>query len=561
MDGRKTIYGRAPHRHEYGEKEMKDYFLQEEAVTKIQVAAIVVIIIVALIAGVAYYGTQRPSQQKIGLLGYAWSNVWVFWDPSETFSSEITVLNSVYEPLLWYDYESKAPKPCLATSWEASPDAMHWTFHLREGVKFHCGHKFNATAVKYSIERNMKLHKGSSYIWDPVDNIEILDEYTVRFNLKYPAPLDLIATTGYCSQPYCPICTEEHGHDWFYEGHDLGTGPYYVEKYDKAKEILYLRKFDDYWGGWTGKEFEQIIVYAIPEPSTAKMMLEKGELMIDNYLPSDMIEDLKKNPKIKIVTTPSWQNMLGLLNTQEPSPLHNKLLRQALSYAVPYEDAIKYVRGGYAIQSYGCIPVGILGHSDTLPQYNYNLTKASELLAQAGYPNGTGLRPLILIHEAGDDEQRKFAELYKAELAKIGVTLDIREMEWTAEMAMIAGPPEQRQDIFLFYWWPDYADPYSWLGSMFHSVAPEDIVFEAAYYNNSNFDHLIDEARKISATDKVKAQEMYEEAQRLLIDDAVALFIYDWTYVRPLRVELKGYVDNPAYSNAWNLHDMYWEEG
>ncbi len=538
----------------------KKVFPQKKAVTKIQAVIIAVIIVVAVVLGWFLIKPPAPAEEKVGVFAWVGSDVWVFWDPGETFSNEISILNSVYEGLTHWDSVSKTVKPLLATSWSVSEDVMHWTFHLREGVKFHCGHKFNASTVKYSIERNIEGGKGASYIWACVDNIEILDEYTVRFNLQYPAPLDVIACAGYCSHPYCPICTEEHGHDWFYEGHDLGTGPYYVEKYDKAEELVVLRKFDDYWGGWTGKEFDKVLMYAIPAASTVRMMLENGEVFLVDHLPFEMVKDMEKNPKIRIQTAPSWQNMFGLLNTQEPSPLSNKLLRKAISYAVPYEVCCSEIRYGYATQSHGIIPAGILGHSDTLPQYNYNLTKARELLAQAGYPDGEDLEPLVLTYNAGDEDERKFAEIYKAELAKIGVTLDIKAMTWTAQMAKAAGPPEERQDIFLFYWWPDYPDPYSWMLSMFHSVAPEDIVFECAYYDNPYYDDLIDEAYKVTGIDPAKAQEMYEEAQRILIEDAAALFIYDWTYVRPMRVELKGYIDNPAYPNAFNLYDMYWEE-
>ena len=128
------------------------------------------------------------------------------WDPSVAFSLEVVMLVSVYEPLVWYNPPGSKEllRPALATSWETSDDGLTWTFHLRKGVKFHDGEPFNAAAVKYSIDRTMKMKKGAYYVWSAVKEIKVVDDDTVQFLLKEPAPIDLIASSQYAAYIFSP---------------------------------------------------------------------------------------------------------------------------------------------------------------------------------------------------------------------------------------------------------------------------------------------------------------------------------------------------------------------
>jgi len=108
------------------------------------------------------------------------------------------------------------------------------------------------------------------------------------------------------------------------------------------------------------------------------------------------------------------------------------------------------------------------------------------------------------------------------------------------------------------YWWPDYPDPYTFLGPMFHSE--EEIVFNLAYYDNPDYDQLIDEGFAIAGTNRTRAEELYIQAQRILIEDCPVIFFFDMQYVRPKRASLKGYVDNPAYAHVVFWYDCYREE-
>ena len=522
--------------------------------------AVVVVGVVAAAGYGIYEVTKPPPKPSIAIYAYLTTNVVVFWDPSETYSNEVIVMNNAYEQLVRYDPLQDKYLPVLATDWKASEDGLTYDFNLRKGVKFHCGDDFDANSVKYSIERNLKGWdgggpRGASYIWGPVKEITVVDDYTVRFALQYPASLLNIASAAYCAHMYCPKHTEQYGHDWFTEGHELGTGPYVIEKWDKELDQVTLAKFEDYWGGWAGKHFDKVVIKSVPEWATARLQLEAGDADIVDRLPYEDIEALEKVQGIEIVRTPAYQNMFGFFNTKKP-PLDNKLVRQAISHAVPYQDIVNYVMRGNARQSKGPVPYGMWGHGEEVLEYTYDLTKAKELLTKAGRPKG-GFS-LLYTFNAGDEYERRSGELLKAELEKLGITLELRGMPWEEQWGLAtAENPKDRQDIFVMYWWPDYPDPYTFLGPMFHSE--ETIVFNFGYYSNPEYDKLIDDGSAITGTDREKALSMYIQAQQKLVEDAPSIFFFDQQYARAKRTTLRGYVDNPAYAHVVFWYNCYRE--
>lgn len=528
-------------------------------VTRRTISAVAIVIIVAAAIVTAYWVTRPspPPKEMVGVYGYTTSDVVMSWDPSDAFSNEIVVMQNIYEPLVRYD--SKADKfiPVLATSWESSADGLVWTFHLRQGVKFHTGNEFDANAVRYSINRTITRGQGAAWIWSSVQEVKVVDKYTVQFILQYAAPLTSVAASSYAAYILDPKAIEEGGADFFAQANEVGTGPYMLERYSKAEDMVVLKKFPDYWGGWEGKHFDKVIIKAVPESATARQLLEAGEVDILDDLPYEDVAALKTKPGIEIVTTGSFQNLLAFFNTQRP-PLDNKLVRTAVSYSFPYEQVLRDVMSGYATQARGPIPKGMWAYSEEVPQYTYDLQKAKQLLTEAGYPTG-GLS-LTLTYNSGDENERKTAELWKSEAAKIGIDLAIRGMTWEQQWDMAKSPtPEARQDIFMMYWWPDIAgDPYSFVYNMFHSE--KEPVFAMSYYNNTRFDGLIDEAFTISGVDRARAKQMYVEAEKILVEDAVAVFIYDQQYVRIKRTSLMGYVDNPTYPHVVFFYYTYRQE-
>ncbi len=476
------------------------------------------------------------------------------WDPSVEFSNGIIVLNNVYETLLKYDAVNNKIIPELATDYKKSEDGLVWTFKLKEGVKFHDGTDMNAESVKYSIERTIQMKKGASFIWNCVQEINVLDPYTVEFKLKYPAPLDLITSCGYAAFIFSPTAAKSNQKDWFSKGNEAGTGPYMLQSYTRGDEVI-LTKFDDYWKGWEGKHFDKVVIKKVSETSSRRQMIEKGEADVTIELPYEDIESLRDNKNVNILEEPSYTNLVGFFNT-EKKPLDNKLVRQALSYAFPYEDVVKYGMGGYAEQAKGPIPKGHWGHGDNLFQYKHDLEKAKELLAQAGYPDG-GFK-LLFTYMSGDESEKKAAELYKSELAKLNIELEVRGMPWDSQWEMAKSKnPEDRQDMMVMYWWPDYPSPYSWLYNLYHSE--EEVLFNLSYWENEEFDKIIDTADQMSGIDRDEAERLYIKAQETLIEEAPSFYPYDKQCVWVMSNSFKGHTGNPIYPNVVFFYNTYRE--
>ena len=239
----------------------------------------------AIITGCS--GGQQQSTQttenKLKIAYYAFiSEPYIDFDPSVEYSNGIIVLHNIYETLTRYDINTEKIEPLLAEEWTSNEDGTVWNFKLRQGVKFHDGAELNAEAVKKSIERTMDLQMGAAYIWDCVDEIKVIDDYTVEFVLSYPAPLDLIASAGYAAFIISPNAVDKDT-GWFNEGNEAGTGPYKVQQVTKGEEVI-LAKFDDYWKGWSDNQYDRVIIKKIPESSSRRQLVEKGEAQITSGL-------------------------------------------------------------------------------------------------------------------------------------------------------------------------------------------------------------------------------------------------------------------------------------
>jgi peptide/nickel transport system substrate-binding protein len=519
--------------------------------TKIQIKFAAVGIATLLIMLTAFAGQAAKLPKE--LMVFASTDSVTTWDPSASYSVELTYMANIYEPLIWVSPpgSDKPFEPALAEKWEAAPDGLRWTFYLRKGVKFHDGGMLNAQTVKDSFERTMTMKKGAAFILDPIKEIKVLDDYTVQFNLKYAAPFDRIAASAYAAWIISPKAVK-NDRKWFDEGHEAGSGPYMVESYKPDEEIIF-KKFDGYWKGWNGAHFDRVVVKIVKEATVAEQMLDSGEADLAMRVPPESSRTFNEKKCCDRLVGPSFMNYAIHLNTAK-FPFNNKLVRQAVSYAVPYENMIEVGLAGLGRQAVGPIPYGQFGHDENLFQYKYNLEKAKKLMAEAGYPDGIKA-DVMFTYAHENDVEKAIAPLLKENLAKIGISVDIRPMIWNAQWELMKGGSAKAQDMAALLWWPTFSDPYETLYSLWHTEEKPDWNF--SYYKNPEFDKTILAA--YSTPDQSKAMALYVKAQKMLIEDAPSIFLFDVEMPIFKRRELKGVVINPNYPRVSFWYTMYKE--
>jgi peptide/nickel transport system substrate-binding protein len=508
--------------------------------------------VVALMAAL-FPGYGQASELPKDILVYACTDSITTWDPSVSFSVELTYLANIYEPLIWVapPGSDQEFRPGLAEKWEKSADGLTWTFHLRKGVKFHDGSMLNAKAVKDSFDRTKTMKKGASFILGPIKEIKALDEYTVQFDLNSVAPLDRIVASAYAAWIISPNAVGKD-QKWFEAGNEAGSGPYMLEK-SKPDEEIVLKKFDDYWGGWDKPHFERIVVKIVKEAAVQEQMIDSGVADLGNRIPVESMKAFDQQECCHRLVGPSFLNYALHLNTQK-APFNNQKIRQAVSYALPYSEMVEISLGGLGRQSVGPIPYSQFGHDKNLFQYSQNIEKAKDLMAEAGFPNGIKEK-IVYTYAAENQVEKAFSPLVKEALAKIGLDVEIRPMIWNAQWDLMKGGPEKAQHMAALLWWPTFSDPYDTLYSLWHSE--EKPFFNFAYYKNPAYDKLIDEAYTTPVA--AAAEALYFQAQKILVEEAPSVYLFDVELPVFMRNELKGYVINPSYPRVAFFYDMYKE--
>lgn len=517
----------------------------------------IVLILLMLLAGGCGTGPGDDTVQD-DILVVAHTAEVTTWDPSSSFSTEVTYMANIYETLMIANPEGSAEpfSPALAEEWAVSEDGLEWTFYLRDGVFFHDGERMDAAAVKKALDRTIEMGEGASFIWAPVTSIEAVGDLELKITLSEAAPLDRIVSSSNGAWIMSPAAADQET-DWFEAGNAAGTGPYMLESYRSGEELV-LVGFDDYWRGWEGKHFSKVVVKIVSEAIVQRQLLESGDVHIASVVPIEAIATLEADPNLYVYREPSFYNYFGFLNTSK-APLDDVLVRQAVSYAINYQGIMDIATGGFANQSQGPVPQGLWPWHKDLPQYSYNIEKARELLVEAGYADGTlGGINMVLTHASENPAHTRYAPLIKESLAEIGINLEVRPILWTQQWAMAKeSAPAEAQDIFLLLWWPTYADGYDNLSSLFTSSMSG--YWNLSYWENATYDQLIDEAYSLCVVDVDTSRDKYFEAQKMLVDEAVALFFYDPQEILPMSASIKGEALNQCYPRVIFFYNLYLE--
>ncbi len=360
-----------------------------------------------------------------------------FFDPAWRFSSTDANPNvNIYEPLVRMN-RSFEIEPALAVSWEPLDDAT-WQFTLREGVTFHNGEPLNADTVVAWFERLQTLEEdvptaASSIDQLPlVERVEKVDDLTVNFVSSEPNPtlLRRLATYYLLITPLQPF--EENGPEAL-ANVAVGTGPYRFVEWVKDDHVL-LEANPDYWGGVP--LVQQLEFRPVPEPSSRVSALLAGEAQIVEALPLPGVDQLNGTDAAEVRSVREATRIYwGQWNAMGNEYLQDLKVRQALNYAVDKQAIIDSILGGHAEQNASCVTFESFGYAD-VPEYEYNPELASQLLAEAGYPNGgfTITLDAALGRSTGDAE---IVQAIISYLGEVGVTVELQQQDFANYLAML----------------------------------------------------------------------------------------------------------------------------
>ena len=435
-------------------------------------------------------------------------------------------------------------EPMAAESWKASPDGMVWTIKIRKGIKFDDGTPLDAKAVKFSFERVLKIGKGPADNLGAIKTVEVVDDSTVKITLKNPfGPFIQTLATDAGSIVNPNVMKREKDGDlaqgWLAQNTD-GSGAFKMTEWTRGQRFV-LEAKPNYWG--PKPKLKRVIIRFMRESSDQRMAVENGDIDIAEGILIDQLPALEKNPNIVVRKYPSQLVEYVYLNTQKPS-LSNKLVRQALSYAVDYKAIIQHVLQGRGVQMRGPIAKGMWGYDPDAFQYQRDVNKAKGLLKQAGAAQGLELK---LIYSERRPTWEQIATILQSNFADIGVTL---KLELLANPTLRDKIDRGDFELCLGVWSPDYADPSMFMNFWFDSKN-FGLPGNRAFYKNEKVDGLIRKALELSA--QKERTKLYADATKIILDEAPYIFLYQTQTIVPMRKSVKGYVYNPMLESMYNL--------
>ena len=531
-------------------------------------AGIAAITTLAIVAGLAACGSSSSDSEGAGATNGEKSVVvfgtelapFMSLDPDQE-GAYTSITANVYDTLTGYDSATGKVTPQLATRWESSPDGKTWTFHLREGVKFHDGSILDSAAVKFSLERSMTSGI-TTYIWKPVKSVEAPDKYTVVLNLKYPAAIDMVTAASFGAWINSPAAFEKYGDKVFSAGCDAGSGPYTIKSASLTEVVL--ERFPDYWGGWEdthAKAPDLGVVRQMSEPAVRVQNLEQGVAQVIQSASFSDLPRLLDNPSLKLYNMPGWIGLDFIMNTSR-EPLSDIHLREALCYAYPYQQAVDLAYGGYASLSHGSIPPGIPGYEEQnarFPAPAQDMAKARAALAKSAYPNGDVTIKLHVVQ--GDDKAAKACQLFKAALSELNIDLSVKSVS-TSVIYTQAQPPDAPQDIMCTQWMCSYPSPQDIAVNMFTNPPPEEEwTNDFSYFSSPQTDEMFDQAEELLATDQEAGIELLLDCWEIIEAQKTTIFSANLESTPVASTSLKGFAGFPPEFQATVLfYDVWLEE-
>ncbi len=480
-----------------------------------------------------------PPTEDSGMFRYRLASDPPSLDPIHTTdTTSATVVMKIFEGLVDQDPETLEIVPCLAESWEIADDGLSYTFHLKEGVRFHNGRAVTSADFRDSFERCLSPSNRSERSWvlQPIKGAKEMLAGKAEHLVGMETPDDMTVIL-HLEEPYAPFLSYlamEAGRVAAKEGIDgdsftpIGTGPFKFITWEHGIRVS-VEANTDWHGGTVG--LEHVDFEVIPDVGVAFQKFIAGELDFVEEIPPGQLELIKERYPDSVRMWPYLRIEYVGFNHTRPPFKDNLKLRQAFSCAVDRKSIVESLLEGAAEIPTGILPPGIPGRDDSIEDPKYDPARAKELLAEAGYPEGKGLPEISLWYNT-NERHEQVMQFIQSNLNTIGIKTRLRSLDWPAYLKACES---HEPDIYRLGWVADIPDADNFLYILLHSSQ----VGSAGNYSgfsNPEFDKLVQEARSIS--DQDRRIELYKKADRIAMEE-VAWILYAYPMQRVLF--------NPAY--------------
>ena len=492
-----------------------------------------------------------PSTACLPFSGQGVLNLWdtgpLTLDPAISADmSSHTYVMQIFSGLVRLDQELNIV-PDIAESWEESLDGKTYTFHLRQGVKFHNGRDVKAADFKYTWERACDPATGSgtaaTYLGDivgakdmlagktgEISGVEVIDDYTLRVTIDAPRAyfLDKLA---YPTAFVVDMVNVESGQNWWREPD--GTGPFKLREWTPSQRLI-LERSQIYYG--EPAKLEQIIFHFLAGVPIA--LYETGQidvtLVSTSYI--DQASDETNSLHQGLAVTPELSLYYIGFNTAQP-PFDDVNVRRAFCLAVNKERITEVILRDMVGVADGILPPGMPGYNETLKGLDYDVEKAKELIADSKYGDVSNLPPITLTFEGyGNSIPRYLGAIIQEWQQNLGVEISVRQLE---PENFLYNLKQVKDDMFMLGWIADYPDPHTFLDILFYTGS-ENNIFE---YSNLDLDDLLDQAA--IEQDRAVRLAMYQQAEQLVVDDAPCFPLFHGTNYILVKSYVKGYELSP----------------
>ena len=514
--------------------------------------AFLLVAVIALATFTPLVGAQEKYYVKVSLR----SDLLTMNPFMQSLTDEYSVMELVYDTLF-----RQAPNgsfvPWLAEKVEIKDGGETWIFHIRKGVKWHDGTELTAEDVAFTLNYTVRYRFPTrSTVWQPIEEVKVLDKYTVTVKLKYPyaAFPSALANLFIVKKEKWEKIEDPMTYSNF--ENPIGTGPF---KWGERKPGDYIRldANPDYWAG--PPKIDGVIFKIFKSSDAAYMATVKGEIdaMNNLFIPPHLIkkaeEEVKKNPALGLhFRKPIYFQYITVMLNKYPFSI--KKFREAMLYAIDVNTMVKVVYGGHADPgSLGTLPP-VFGE---MPQkwyrpglekeklYPFNLTKAKEILDELGFidrdgdgvretPNGTKLEFELLASSIYPDRVR-IAELVRDWFKEIGIKINVKVLDHRTVVTRFLN---REFDMVVIGIW--LSEPDDWF-LVLHSSGAVKGSFNAAMYKNPEVDKLLEEQRY--TVDVEKRREILWKLQELVAKDIPYLVLVHIHEAYLYRVDrFKGWV-------------------